>query len=94
MSHTPGPWKWEADRGDGTDWDCLVGPDGTTIITWWGNYCDDAGLDVRREDAPLIAAAPQLLAAVKAAIGALDPDTHPRTFFLLRAALAKAEGGE
>ena len=55
-NHTPGPWRYVCDDNA---W-CVLGEDGTIAEIWHGS-------DLSTEaDARLIAAAPQLLAALKA----------------------------
>jgi hypothetical protein len=84
MSHTPGPWKvadrfhvWTADK---------VGCEVAAVCV---ENLDDDGLGQADADARLIAAAPDLLAACKLALTAGD---QQYVQFILRAAIAKAEG--
>jgi hypothetical protein len=87
MSLTSGPWKW-FDYPDGRK--LLCGPDRAVI------HCPDAPMTCDPEDAGLIAAAPDLLAALKAFIDAYDGDEYASGVWPLmdqaRAAIAKAEG--
>ena len=55
--HTPGPWRW------------FNYPDGRMLLTGENNaviHCPDAPMSCAPEDQSLIAAAPELLAALKA----------------------------
>lgn len=68
MSHTPGPWIWEAEYGDSTLW----GPGGAKVLSYapyeglWRNEDAQSEADMR-----LIAAAPELLEALEIAEVAL-----------------------
>ena len=77
--HTPSPWVWE-DKYDfrehkgNRDWSTenfkagrikLIAEDGTTVLAEWSQHADDAGIDVSEANARLIAAAPDLLAALE-----------------------------
>jgi hypothetical protein len=91
--HSPGPWRVDPDAQDERNW--------TTIV-------NDGGFvaKCRKEDAPVIAAAPELLGALRVAIEAAE--THIHSEFqgttslddLLapletgRALIARIEGGE
>ena len=96
VKHTPGPWEW-SDDGNGNCWGraglkpCVLSATVHGLV-----YVDDA-------DARLIAAAPDLLEALRDALWALDNAaavlsangiqstlTDPRP--QMRAAIAKAEG--
>lgn len=92
--HTPGPWRTNT---TGYVY-CCVG-DGTTaerviLVANVGAYRDKELLRVNKDrwdaDARLIAAAPELLDCVKAALNMIDGDGLPPNWDLLRAALAKA----
>lgn len=88
-THTPGPWR--------------TGRKVHRTI-----YCEEAGTEGRligvmdrREDATLVAAAPEMLEALRAVVTYWwDPDREPGGFKegdvegFVRAALAKAEGRE
>ena len=91
--HTPGPWRVEEielfETGSGVQ---VVAADGTVIAdnqTYYPQSLDPA-------NAHLIAAAPELLEALKAMshVEARDPGhvESIRAFSLARAAIAKAEG--
>jgi hypothetical protein len=82
--HTPGPWTaiLDRDRDDGSEdtWYVLTEKEAAIAVGLYG------------PDARLIAAAPDLLAALKVALYHLD---NPKTGYVadvLRAAIAKAEG--
>lgn len=89
IAHTPGPWRWE----HVSCYHNLVGADGTTV-------CDDGSacseypptIDVNGPNARLIAAAPEMLQALKALI------SHPAVLAVLApreslgSLLALAEG--
>jgi hypothetical protein len=94
--HTPGPWKyghsgdnfWIAPQWDGRK---------VALVTWGMGETVAEG----RENAALIAAAPELLAALKALVAccetypAFQKESNPITFGRMDAALAaiaKAEG--
>ena len=82
MSHTPGPWTWNPART------VLSGPppDGQVLALDLPEFMTDGDKD-------LIAAAPALLTAAKAAYVALPRATHIAAInAALCAALAKAEG--
>lgn len=91
QKHTPGPWV----IGDGyIEWyhnddysgapDAIVGPNGECVVgsSEWTH--------LNPHDARLIAAAPDLLAALKAVVAVADRDTEE--FNAARAAIAKATG--
>ena len=67
MSHTPGPWQW-FDYPDGRK---LLCAQNRAVI-----HCPDAPMTCGLADARLIAAAPDLLAAAKAAYVALPMTEH------------------
>ncbi len=82
--HTPGPWR--IIKSPRVGWNVVDADRNTPAIARVLNSW---------EDATLIAAAPDLLEACKAAeanLSALYPKTH-FVRFTLRAAIAKAEGG-
>lgn len=88
MSHTPGPWVW---RFYGRDDDWVRDPKGEAVVQVGYNAYE------REENARLIAAAPELLAALKAArniIGEFceSDDFHQKHCVALDAVIAKAEG--
>jgi len=92
MSVTPGPWTW-FDYPDGRK--LLSGRDRAVI------HCPDAPMTCDAADQLLIAAAPELLAALTRAVAVLDADgilygdSDDEPLDVLsaaRAAIAKAEG--
>ena len=90
--HTPGPWKIEGDN--------IYGPNGQRIADVWSGYEDEIHADAR-----LIAAAPELLAALREmvagdaeaikeaeAIGIPFPDKMLDPYQRAVSAIAKATG--
>jgi hypothetical protein len=81
-AHTPGPWEIHPVNG------CLIGADDTTVVYHFGE--NDA-------DIALIAAAPDLLAALKRSVcdldetGTLCPECRKTSECLKASAIAKAE---
>ena len=91
-AHTPGPWIWNDDF--------LVGGDGSYVCDD-GSACGEYSrvLDPDSPNARLIAAAPDLLAALKAALAIApvnaddeDDPEQSEAWAAVRAAIAKAEG--
>jgi hypothetical protein len=94
MSHTPGPWAVEWSEEEGNDGVTIESPDGPVAFR------------VLEVDARLIAAAPELLAALIEAKYELielyesaypddeSPNEATRVIDLVIAAIAKAEGRE
>ena len=83
--HTPGPWK----VSDKRDADCSVvtSPTGPVAKTYWTQNVPEM-----RANAHLIAAAPELLAALKALEGSFEKHRPKTMWDAARAAIAKAEG--
>jgi len=83
QKHTPGPWE----SGNGTT--SIYGSDGKEVARriWHGPQDDERSL----ANARLIAAAPELLAALQYLCEVSHTD--PRGFDAARAAIAKATGG-
>lgn len=82
MSPTPPPWKW------------LNYPDGRKLLTGPNNaviHCPDAPLNISPEDACLVAAAPDLLAACKAFLAGTDSGI---VWDMAAAAIATVEGSQ
>lgn len=108
--HTPGPWHVSAaadpiERSIGFVYGGFVGGDadyGTIAITQSNSYADDLRHDMACANARLIAAAPEMLAALKVARECIDycrrahKDAQSGTGFpvevILDAVIAKAEG--
>lgn len=84
-AHTPGPW--EVSMGED-----VRAENGRWVAKMYsqGSISDAARIVAESEaNARLIAAAPELLAALK---GMLDPDGYTPVLAIARAAIAKAEG--
>ena len=71
--HTPGPWKIARER-NGAAYPAVRGPDGGIVATCGYRVCPESTED--DDNARLIAAAPDLLAACEAAAGSLDVMAH------------------
>lgn len=88
--HTPGPWNWENDRT------ILVAENGERIASDADAQYDLLDGPNADANANLIAAAPDLLAACKAALDRHnyqgDGRPWPQLFDKIRDAIAKAEG--
>jgi hypothetical protein len=67
--HTPGPWRDMTSRPDGEDNASIQAPDGTEIVDGCG-CCGSPS--IRPPDRVLIAAAPEMLAALRRARSLLD----------------------
>ena len=81
-THTPGPWEIRAEEADEEYW-----------ITEPHYTVGPASIVFNIEDACLIAAAPELLEALKLMIDTHDTGGWPTsTIVIARAAIAKAEG--
>jgi hypothetical protein len=92
--HTPGPWASDG----GHSYDCIVAANGDHVVCM-GHDHDEAGCMFNEADIPLIAAAPDLLSALKAAINtvecaSIDLATGEELPWYrgAKAAIAKAEG--
>jgi hypothetical protein len=92
---TPGPWTWNK------NYHGLTGPGGAVILdyaTYEGMWVPDYAGDWAKANARLIAAAPDLLAALEDALSIFefgdDDETvlAPKWVARARAAIAKAEG--
>lgn len=88
--HTQGPWKWKSARTQ----QHLAGADGCYI----GVTCDIPNTDQKAANAHLIAAAPDLLAALRSLVDQLGHVDWPSAqdvaaFDEAKAAIAKATGG-
>lgn len=92
--HTLGPWEWsnQYKSSDNSDTWSLIGADGYGILSCDGEA--NSPQSCNKADAQLIAAAPELLEALKLADAALEGanmnmDVVKRK---VKAAIAKAEG--
>lgn len=87
--HTPGPWEWVRRKSDSGNFFYLHNTTGPMILAA-EEYAGASWIEVENAaDARLIAAAPDLLAALKA----LDSNGHTQaTWALALKAIAKAEG--
>ncbi len=97
MAHTPGPWVHRSFEPHTYGCDFVNGPNRARIaqcgdIVGKGphGYCLSVDADEIAANARLIAAAPELLAALKAVVSVADRATVQ--FDQARAAIAKAEG--
>jgi hypothetical protein len=93
--HTPGPWAWSDDDFD----DSLKGPGGQDVLSAGVTATDDPYVRVGLVDANLIAAAPELLDALKACAAQMEDtvymdesDPFLDAWKQAHAAIAKAEG--
>lgn len=89
-THTPGPWREHSHR--------QIGPDAGIVCEVWSAIGETDAERIAQADAnaALIAAAPELHQALKTLIADYRIGmavVRPRTMTLIRAALAKAEGG-
>jgi len=97
MTHTPGPWLRESEiNSEGSDW-ILVTKDYAEIV----DLRLDDGLVVSEQEqeanARLIAAAPEMLNALRGVAERWDKDDEaddPVLGAVIRSAIAKAEGRE
>ena len=94
--YTPGPWRWSAgwamgpDDNDGTS--CVQSDAGDLVFY----SCDGCSLGVSFADAALIAAAPDLLKALKGLLTHEPPlmsKKEQQAYIVAKAAIAKAEVG-
>jgi hypothetical protein len=90
MQHTPGPWQWK--DGEYPDMPELVSPAGS--VCWFGNdeqYYPTCGEPPSGADMALIAAAPDLLAALRNFVDGCSTSVDAGA--VGRAAIAKALNG-
>jgi len=96
--HTPGPWRWDEDGN-------LVAADGKRVLTAATFLLDHrelaASIDAKEPDAALVAAAPDLLEALREIEQASTWTMHSgcmepigRLTDIARTAIARAEGRE
>ena len=89
-AHTPGPW--ELDEGDDGD-NFTIRADGEFVTRLTkSRYTDDRRDPEAYANAALIAAAPDLLAALRAVTTAAYPDEIAEGLRLARTAIDKVEG--
>ena len=92
-THTPGPWAGPYRHVDGQD--CILSPSETAsdVVVAWLDRWTGPHADEQAANARLIAAAPDLLAALKRATALLAryPD-HTDAWRDCRAAIARATG--
>ena len=98
-AHTPGPWRIEYEEPFCPE---LVAPDGQRVVgvKLWEDDADAPGVGLNilpRANARLVAAAPELLEALEAALLRCEDcgtsgDAHCPACESARAAIAKAEG--
>lgn len=90
--HTPGPWVIR----QGDEWTNSIVTQHGTLPNGEANDWEVASYNLRRDEAKanarLIAAAPELLEALRVAFGHVDRDTHWNDHALIAAVLAKLEG--
>ncbi len=86
MSRTPGPWRHDGSYVRGGDWKFVA------AIHTNDNSGPPQDPAVVKANGDLIAAAPQLLAAAKRALRALELEYGEGCSLDLEAAIAKAEG--
>lgn len=86
--HTPGPWRAER-TGPWDGWDGweVIAKDGATVCNGLGSQRDP----IREANALLIAAAPEMLAALKAIVDCAGPGAGPEIGLALDA-IQKATG--
>lgn len=94
--HTPGPWEWsnQYKSSDNSDTWSLIGADGYGILSCDGEA--NSPQSCNKADAQLIAAAPELLEALKMVSGyirTMKGAGHEYTI-AVQEAIAKAEGNQ
>lgn len=101
QGHTPGPWAYRPDKYD--DWGTVKGGDGF-VICQARDYrfsdddhlseCRRNGVDPWEANARLIAAAPDMLEALKEFVARVDRGEvrSKKTYTAFKALIAKAEG--
>jgi hypothetical protein len=98
-THTPGPWvEFNAIDSDGNSLPCVIATAGNICIVeqWATGGCEESQANAR-----LIAAAPDMLAALEMAVGRWDKYGPPECMYgagdgrmigQMKAAIAKAKG--
>lgn len=105
MTHTPGPWIVGGESSNDAESEFVCNADGSKTICWTADtYNEDKdegeATDEDRANARLIAASPELLEALKAAVAVMTGWSYAsiadagdtETVRLCKAAIAKAEG--
>lgn len=91
--HTPGPWARDTGSGFGCD---VRAENGRKVAATWGINNGDPNRPAYRAEcdanARLIAAAPELLAALEMALVYVDGEGTPEQYEQVVAAIAKAKG--
>lgn len=93
MKHTPGPWTIvvpPSSSGFGRAIYRTTDDSPDQFVAYVGNWSQPPHIEVA--DASVIAAAPEMLAALKAAVADFEADYDWPTIDAMRAAIAKAEG--
>lgn len=90
MTHTPGPWIVDHDFPTEIRMDDSNGEAVFALVA--GVHVSNTEPEQALADARLIAAAPEMLAALKAALADFGDDYGGPTIDAMRAAIAKAEG--
>jgi hypothetical protein len=92
-AHTPGPWAWRHTPGVPDELEIVAVADRLQVASAWGglDFNDDTD-PTMHANARLIAAAPELLAALKAFVTINRRSAAVATFANAEAAIAKAEG--
>jgi len=92
-AHTPGPWEFvQAGSGDFPTWNVRIGERGLITLP------ATASMETMDADARLIAAAPELLEALRLCKRYIDgghglyPGLHHEAYVAARDAIAKSEG--
>jgi len=102
MSHTPGPWKFEVVDETDSFLGCkrLDGGSGSTVIDLsneWTGYPEcgqDLQMTISKDDAALIAAAPEMLEALERIRDESGPFNLGEMRKLVESAIRKARGEE
>lgn len=98
--HTPGPWAWDSRNGKHFLVTCAVGAPHVVVLGWPCGIEDGTQFPkdgYGQADAALIAAAPELLAALKMSIAPVPEGVNWASWLVereaaARVAIAKAEG--
>lgn len=92
--HTPGPWNYENVTEDVLALLKTSGMEGskTDLEIWSGNEC--IAVVRKKQDARLIAAAPDLLEALKDILNAGDKVSYLHAEMAAKQAITKATGGD